>query len=64
MKETGYKFPVLIDDKSIASTYGITGVPETFMINKKGILVKKFIGGLHWNLMDFNESLNKLINEN
>lgn len=63
MQDAGYKFPVLIDDKSIASQYGVSGVPETFLINKKGVLAKKFIGGIHWNMIDFNESLNKLINE-
>ncbi len=62
-KEMGYDFPVLIDDKSISSLYGITGIPETFMINKKGILVKKIVGGVNWNISDFNESLKTLVNE-
>jgi len=28
--------------------YSITGVPETFVIDKNGILVKKVIGPLAW----------------
>ena len=29
-------------------TYGVTGVPETFIIDKQGLLVKKIIGGFAW----------------
>jgi hypothetical protein len=43
-----------------AKTYGLTGVPESYIINKKGVLVKKVIGGLDWNspeVVSFIESL-------
>lgn len=63
MQDNGYNFPVLVDDKNIAAKYGITGVPETFLITKKGILAKKVIGGVHWNLLDVNSSIKQLISE-
>lgn len=63
MNSQGYKFPVLIDDKGVAMDYGLTGVPETFVVNKKGILAKKVIGAVHWNLDDFASTIQRLLNE-
>lgn len=49
-KNTGFSLPVYFDfTGQAAATYGITGVPETFVIDKNGIIVKKVIGGLDWN---------------
>ena len=37
--------PTLIDpDNSMAKSYGITGVPETFILDKEGRAVKAFLG--------------------
>jgi peroxiredoxin len=45
VKSNNYSFPVLKDpDGSTAEAYGLTGVPETFVVDKKGILRKKVIG--------------------
>jgi peroxiredoxin len=42
-------FPVLIDSEgSINKSYRTTGVPESFIVNKKGLIVKKIIGPLDW----------------
>lgn len=42
-------FPVLLDPKEkIRSPYRITGVPESFIIDKNGILVQRVIGPLNW----------------
>ena len=49
LRESGFNLPAYVDSDSKASkTYGITGVPETFIIDKNGILVKKVIGPLAW----------------
>lgn len=46
---SGLVLPAYTDpDNRAAKTYGITGVPETFIIDKKGIIVKKVIGPLAW----------------
>lgn len=63
MNSQGYNFPVLIDDKGVAIDYGLTGVPETFVVNKNGILSKKVIGAIHWNLDDFTSTIQRLIDE-
>jgi peroxiredoxin len=41
--------PALIDaDQNIGKRYGLTGVPETFIIDKNGVILKKVIGALDW----------------
>jgi thiol-disulfide isomerase/thioredoxin len=48
-KETGFMLPTYQDaEGNAAKLFGITGVPETFIIDKQGIVVKKIIGGLAW----------------
>jgi len=48
-KSSGYSLPTYTDpDGAAVKTYGITGVPESFVIDKNGILVKKVIGPLAW----------------
>lgn len=42
-------FPILDDpDSSTGKAYGLTGVPETYIIDKEGILREKFIGPVNW----------------
>jgi thiol-disulfide isomerase/thioredoxin len=46
-KGSGFILPTYLDaGGSAARTYGVTGVPETFVIDRQGIIVKKIIGGL------------------
>lgn len=43
LQENGWSFPQLFDPKStVAVDYGVSGVPETYFINRQGIIVKKF----------------------
>lgn len=61
VKQTGFNLPVLIDDKKISAAYGLTGVPETFLINKKGVIVKKVIGPAEWDAPDVKAYLAKMM---
>ena len=48
-KNSGFSLPAYVDATGQATrTYGITGVPETFVIDKNGVIQKKIIGGLDW----------------
>jgi len=48
-KEFGLTFPILHDPSGeIQRTYQTTGVPETFLIGKDGVIYKKVAGGTHW----------------
>ena len=49
MKKNRLTFPALIDSKgSIKTTYRITGVPESFIIDKQGFLIRKIVGPVDW----------------
>ena len=43
----GLTMPILVDqEKKVWPTYGLTAVPETFIVDKKGVLREKFKGYL------------------
>lgn len=50
MKKYGLTFPVLLDPESTVAKkdYKTTGVPETFIVNREGIIVHKAIGPRQW----------------
>lgn len=62
-KTSGFSLPAYIDpDNRAAKIYGITGVPETFVIDKNGILLKRVIGPLTWDspeVLSYLEGLTK-----
>jgi cytochrome c biogenesis protein CcmG/thiol:disulfide interchange protein DsbE len=50
LKMSGYTFPVFTDTGEIsAKNFGVTGVPETYVIDKKRVLKMRVIGGADWN---------------
>lgn len=50
LKKSGTMLPALLDtDSSISKRYGTTGVPETFVLDKRGVILKKIVGGMDWN---------------
>jgi peroxiredoxin len=63
-RREGYAMPILIDKRGSASSmYGLTGVPETFIIDKKGILRSKYIGPRRFDSTDMVQLLNGLLEE-
>lgn len=47
--QIGATFPVTVDPDGLAAkAYGLTGVPETYIIDQQGILREKIIGALPW----------------
>ena len=49
MRKMNLTFPALLDPKeTIKPLYRITGVPESFIIDKDGIVVEKIIGPIDW----------------
>jgi peroxiredoxin len=56
-------FPVLIDpgDKT-AQAYGLTGVPETFIVDKGGVLREKYIGPRVWDSSEARQLMMKYVN--
>jgi cytochrome c biogenesis protein CcmG/thiol:disulfide interchange protein DsbE len=50
--ENGGEWPVVLDDGSIANDYGVTGVPETYLVAPNGRVATKLIGGVTQDGMD------------
>ncbi len=47
--EFGLSFPVLLDPRKQAyGSFGVTGVPETYLIDPQGGLAERFIGPRDW----------------
>jgi len=60
----GITFPILSDEYNFAGTkYGLTGLPETFIIDKQGVIQEKYIGPVEWDSPEIVDMLMKYINE-
>ncbi|MCF8055712.1 MAG: TlpA family protein disulfide reductase [Desulfocapsa sp.] len=63
-KKLGVTIPILNDPNGIiGKAYGLTGVPETFIIDKQGILREKFIGPAQWDAPGYIQMLMNYINK-
>ncbi len=61
-KRAGFTFPILVDSGGKAgAAYGITGVPETFIVDAAGILREKVIGPKQWDAAEAKELILKYI---
>lgn len=64
LKQNGFNFPLMIDqDGEAAKSYGLTGVPETYIIDKKGILREKIIGPYQWDSTEALTLISELLRE-
>ncbi len=59
--EKGISFPVLMDkDKEVAfDQYGVFGLPTSFLIDRKGVVVEKFMGERDWTSSDIKNKIRK-----
>ncbi len=54
--------PVYLDpDTKTSQLYGTTGVPETFILDKQGIIQKKIVGGMDWSAPDVIAYMDELL---
>ncbi len=57
-------FLIWSDESNIlGARYGLTGLPETFIVDKQGVIREKFIGPAEWDTSEKIEMLTKYINE-
>jgi peroxiredoxin len=47
-------------EQTAAAKYGTTGWPETFVIDRQGVVRRKFVGPVDWNSADVMQTLSKL----
>jgi peroxiredoxin len=49
LQKTPYSFPILLDSESDAqNAYGVFRFPESYIIDRNGVVVEKIIGGRNW----------------
>ena len=61
-KTSGNSLPAYLDsDGSISKMYGITGVPETFILDRTGLVQKKIVGGMDWGSGEVLSYMNDLL---
>jgi peroxiredoxin len=64
LKEHPHSFPVLLDLEAEAqSLYGVYRFPETFLIDKSGKIVERYLGARDWSSVDFIKKINILMKE-
>jgi cytochrome c biogenesis protein CcmG, thiol:disulfide interchange protein DsbE len=51
-ERNGGEWPVVLDDGSIANDYGVTGVPETYLVAPNGRVAAKLEGGVSQDGLD------------
>jgi cytochrome c biogenesis protein CcmG, thiol:disulfide interchange protein DsbE len=47
-------------EQKVAGRYGTTGWPETYVIDRQGVLRRKFVGPVDWNSPEVIDFLNRL----
>jgi len=64
MKQNNYTLPILIDsDGKSAKAYGVTGVPETYIVDKQGVLREKVIGPADWSSVQADSLISNLLKQ-
>lgn len=44
-----YSFPIVLDPRAaVQSQYGVFRYPESFVVNREGVIVERIIGGRDW----------------
>jgi thiol-disulfide isomerase/thioredoxin len=57
---TGINYPVLMADNEVARGFGgVTGIPVTFLVNRQGELVKKYLGYIEHDVLQ--DEIQKMI---
>jgi peroxiredoxin len=62
VQKNGYHFDILLDpENKVGDSYGVSGVPETFIIDRQGRIVAHHMGGFDWSRQDVREALQELL---
>ncbi len=62
VEKNGYHFRILLDpENKVGDSYGVSGVPETFIIDRNGRIVAHHMGAFDWSRADVKEALQQLL---
>jgi peroxiredoxin len=65
VKKHGYHFDVLLDPtNAVAEAYKVSGVPETFIINREGRIVAHHSGAFDWSQPAISDAVQELLKDN
>lgn len=60
--KTGLKFTVLLDPTNlVGDAYNVSGIPETFIIDRNGRIVAHHVGPYDWSSSEMRDALEELI---
>jgi cytochrome c biogenesis protein CcmG/thiol:disulfide interchange protein DsbE len=60
--KNGYHFTVLLDpENKVGEAYDVSGVPETFIIDRSGRIVAHHMGAFDWSRPDVKDALKELL---
>lgn len=60
IKKFGINYPVILADNDVTRGFGgVTGIPVTFLVNRKGEIVKKYLGFAEHDVLE--EEIRKMI---
>ncbi|MBF6568867.1 MAG: redoxin domain-containing protein [Candidatus Binataceae bacterium] len=64
VERNGYHFEVLLDpENKVGESYEVSGVPETFIIDRNGRIVAHHMGAFDWSRSDFRAALKELVDQ-
>ncbi len=64
VKQHGYHFEVLLDPQNaVAEAYQVTGVPETFIIDRAGRIVAHHSGAFDWSQPEIRDAMEELLKD-
>jgi peroxiredoxin len=62
VEKNGYHFKVLLDpENKVGEAYDVSGVPETFIIDREGRIVAHHMGAFDWSRPDVKDALRQLL---
>ena len=62
VEKNGYHFTILLDpENKVGDAYDVSGVPETFIIDRNGRIVAHHMGAFDWSRPDVKEALQQLL---
>lgn len=61
LRQRGINFLTVRDpQQKVAGMYGTSGWPETYVIDRQGVLRRKFVGAVDWNSPEIVQFLSRL----
>lgn len=62
VSQIGGNFPITVDyEDKAARAFGLTGVPETYIIDREGIMREKIIGAVNWDSPEARQMLGQFL---